>query len=69
MTKDELKIARLRKNGMTQKALAAEIGVHQVDVSRWESNKVKPGVDKLQAIAKVLHVNVSWVAGLSFPPY
>ena len=52
-------IARLRKkNGMTQKALAAEIGVHQVDVSRWESNKVKPGIDKLQAIAKALGVNV-----------
>lgn len=37
--------------GMTQAALAAAIGVHQKDVSRWENGVYEPGARTIAAIA------------------
>ena len=41
MKGEEIKALRLRL-GLTQTELAAEIGVHQVSVARWETGGITP---------------------------
>lgn len=41
MKGEEIKALRLRL-GLTQTELAAEIGVHQVTVARWETGGITP---------------------------
>jgi transcriptional regulator with XRE-family HTH domain len=53
-----LKQARERK-GITQEALARELGVSWVTVSRYERNAYPPSISRLQVIAAILDVQVA----------
>lgn len=46
--------AARKAKGLTQRQLAEKLGCQQVDVSRWESGKVKPTYETLTEIAKAL---------------
>ncbi len=50
MKGEEIKALRLRL-GLTQTELAAEIGVHQVTVARWETGGITPMPIVQQALA------------------
>jgi len=48
------KIARLRKQrDWTQDQFAERVGVHGRHISRWETDKSKPTIDKIRKIADV----------------
>lgn len=50
---EKLKNTR-RAIGLTQRQLAVEIGCNAKDISRWENEKVEPGVLTVKKIAKIL---------------
>lgn len=51
-------IRKARKSaGVTQTELAAKVGVHQKDISRWESGDRTPSVEALAAICIALKVS------------
>lgn len=53
--KPRLFIAEWRdRKGLTQEALGARLETSDVTVSRWETNKRKPDIDALAAIAEAL---------------
>jgi len=47
------------RRGLTQQQLAERIGVHRVTVAKLETGALRPGVDVLEALAKVLKVKVT----------
>lgn len=42
--------------GLTQKELAAKMGIKQQQLSRWERDKIEPTVSSIVALAKALDV-------------
>jgi len=53
-------IASLRKQkGMTQEGLGEMLGVTNKTVSRWETGKYMPDIDKLQELSAVLGISVN----------
>ena len=55
-----LKIQELRKNaGMSQEALAEQLGVTRQAVSKWESGINIPDIDKIIALSKLFDVSLS----------
>ncbi|MBE6987196.1 MAG: helix-turn-helix domain-containing protein [Ruminococcaceae bacterium] len=55
-----LKIQELRKNaGLSQEALAEQLGVSRQAVSKWESGINIPDIDKIIAISKIFGVSLS----------
>lgn len=51
-------IRNARKSaGMTQSQLAAIIGVHQKDISRWENGERTPNIESLADLCKALKVS------------
>ena len=44
--------------GLTQSELAAEVGVTNKAVSKWEVGKAKPGVETIRKLAALFHVSV-----------
>lgn len=56
------KLIELRdKSGISQMALAHQLGVSRQAVSRWESGDVTPTMDKLKALAKIYDVSLDWL--------
>ena len=53
-----LKELRL-KAGITQRTLAARLGINQAEVSRWENNKRVPSLKWLLPIAAILGCSVT----------
>lgn len=53
-------VGLLQKSGMKVADVAKESGVSPSTFSDWKSGKSKPKVDKLQKIAKVFDVPVSY---------
>ena len=54
------KIKQMRQSrGITQQQLADAIGVKQKDISRWETGKRIPKLDKLLLIAKALKCEIT----------
>lgn len=49
--------------GHTQAALAAEIGVHEMTVSRWERGLIEPCSGHLIALADALDCTTDWLLG------
>ena len=43
---------------ITNKWLAGEMGVNEMTVSRWRTNKVQPSVTQLVEIARLLKVDI-----------
>ena len=49
------RIAALRKAaGLSQEALAAQLGVSRQAIGKWEADASLPGIDNLQELAKTL---------------
>lgn len=56
-------MASLRKAlGLRQIDVAAQIGVSQCAVSKWESGITTPNASHLKALAKLYSVSVSFIA-------
>lgn len=62
MTKDTFHPNRLRvvlaEKQITNRWLAEQLGVTDMTVSRWSTNKVQPSVSQLVEIAKLLDVDI-----------
>ena len=58
------KILLLRKQqGLSQEALAEQLGVSRQAVSRWENGDTTPGTDTLKLIAQTFGVTVDYLLG------
>lgn len=57
---EKLKIARQQKN-LTREAVAAALEVNLSTVSRYETDKMKPPLDKLEALAKLYNVPLTYL--------
>ena len=55
---DTLKTLRERR-GLTQQQLANLVGAHRVTIAKLENGTLRPGVDLLEALTKVLRVSVT----------
>ncbi|HIZ61482.1 MAG TPA: helix-turn-helix domain-containing protein [Candidatus Gemmiger avistercoris] len=57
-------IQAARKNrGMSQEALAEQVGVSRQALGKWEKDAALPGVDNLQALAGALGVRMTDASG------
>ena len=63
MLGEYLKKYRLSKN-LKQTEMAALLNMRQCNYSRLENNKLKQGINRINKIAEVLGVDVSFVRGL-----
>ena len=62
------RLAALRQSkGLTQKQLAAKVGVSQQDIAYWERQAPAPRGDVLPALAKVLEVSIDELMGVRQP--
>lgn len=61
MTLREKLIVLRDKAGITQMALAHQLGVSRQAVTRWESGDTAPSMDKLKALAKLYGVSLDWL--------
>ncbi len=50
-----------KKAGLSQDALAEQVGVSRQAVSKWELGTAQPELDKLVALAKVFGVTTDWL--------
>lgn len=57
---DNIRTAR-KDNNMTQKDLAAKIGVSHNTISDWESGSHKPDADTIMLLCKVLNVDANYM--------
>lgn len=51
--------------GLTQRALAAKVGVHPISMTRYESGTIRPRPDTVARIAKALGVEISDLASVN----
>jgi len=51
--------AMRKQKGMTQEQLGESLGVTNKSVSRWETGKYMPDIDKLQALSAILGVSIN----------
>ena len=63
---------RLRKarksKGITQAELAEAIGVHEMTIRRWETDKRSPRIEEIRALASFLEIPVDFLMGESEKP-
>lgn len=52
-----------REKGLSQEALAAEMGVSRQAVSKWENGDAKPDLTKLHLLADVLEISIDELYG------
>ena len=53
-------ISAMRKNqGLTQEQLGEKLGVTNKTISRWETGKYMPDIDKLQALSEILGISIN----------
>ncbi|MBQ9420082.1 MAG: helix-turn-helix transcriptional regulator [Synergistaceae bacterium] len=58
------RIQNLRKaNYMTQSELAVKVDTDSTTISRWETNRVKPGQKYILKLAKALHTTADYLLG------
>lgn len=50
-----------KKAGLSQDALAEQIGVSRQAVSKWETGEATPEVNKLLLLAQAFHVTTDWL--------
>lgn len=61
MTLREKLIVLRVEAGITQMALAHQLGVSRQAVTRWESGDTTPSMVKLKALAKIYDVSLDWL--------
>lgn len=57
MTINERILALRRAAGLSQEALAEQVGVSRQAIGKWESGASLPGLDNLQELARALGVS------------
>ncbi len=57
-----LKLERIAKK-LSQKDLAEKISVQPILISRWETGKAKPNIDKLEKLADALETTTDKLLG------
>ncbi|MBI1170713.1 helix-turn-helix domain-containing protein [bacterium] len=57
---DRLEAAR-EAAGLTQKALAARLGVRDSTVKAWEADQSEPRANRMQMLAGMLNVSLGWL--------
>lgn len=58
-------LVSVRKSVCTQQELAAEIGISQQEISRYERGEIKAPINYLLDVAAVCQVSVDYILGLS----
>lgn len=61
MTLREKLIVLRDRAGLSQMALAEQLGISRQAVTRWESGDTTPSMDKLKALAKIYNVSLDWL--------
>lgn len=61
---DQIKIGKFiaacrKEQGLTQAALAEKLGISDRAVSKWETGKALPDIDKISELCTYLHVDVN----------
>lgn len=56
-----LKFAR-EAAGFSQRAVSSEVGADTTTISRWENDRLFPGLARLEQLAKLYRVSPSWIA-------
>ena len=59
---NNIRIARKAK-GLTQKELAAVVGVTQGNLSSWETDRWKPDIDTLKKLCEILECSADYLLG------
>lgn len=57
---DRLKELR-KKNQLTQQELADKVGTNRVNITKWETERTKPGLEDLATLAKVLDTSTDYL--------
>ena len=57
---ERIRQARVERLSMTQREVAALLGIESVNVSRWERDVSEPKPRHLRELARVTGVPVSW---------
>lgn len=57
-----------KKTGLSQEALADQIGVSRQAVSKWETGDASPEISKLLLLAKCFDVSTDWLLSEEGPP-
>lgn len=60
--------AARKHKGLSQEALAGQVGVSRQALGKWEKDTALPGLDNLQALAAVLDVSVDELLGAATDP-
>lgn len=63
---ERLKMYR-NASGLTQKAVADEIGVSVRGYQQYEQGKYEPGIEKLIKLSDLFHISVDELIGHDFP--
>ena len=50
--------------GISQTALAVEIGVSRVSVTHWETGKAEPKSVQIKSLARMFSVTTDWLLGM-----
>lgn len=61
-------LVKVRKERMTQKELAAQIGISQQEISRYESGEVKAPINYIIDLAECCGVSVDYILGKNEAP-
>lgn len=61
MTLSEKILYCRRKAGLSQEALAEQLGVSRQAISKWETGDATPEIGKLKALAEAFHVTTDWL--------
>lgn len=56
-----------KKAGLSQEALAEQIGVSRQSVSKWETGEADPEISKLKLLADTFHVTIDWLLSEDAP--
>ena len=57
-----------RRAGLSQEALAEQLGVSRQAVSKWETGDSEPELAKLRTLAGIFHVSADWLLSEEEPP-
>lgn len=62
-----IKEARIEA-GYIQEQVAAETGISQQNLSKYENGKLEPDLEKLGKLAQFYNVSIDWLLGVSILP-
>ncbi len=57
-----------QRQGITQRQLAALCGISDVQLSRYENEKMEPSLTNLEIISRQLHVSIDYFLNLTDDP-